>query len=488
MGLRDAWAYLALRVLNGALAFVSLSCLTHWLDAAAYGRYALAFGLIGAAASISFQWLGTATGRFYAAHSAAPQDLLLTVLRAWAALSVALLALAWLAQGLGWQTLFSPMNWLLASTGAALMGLFNLLLQWANACAEPRRYGRLTVMRAAVALGLTTLALYWPGLPGGWPPETLALACAVLALIVACALSGIVRPSALRSAGTVPLGPLARYGLPQAGGFLAIMVLDQGDRFIIQHWHGSAAVGGYAAGYDLAQQSMGVLLNVFYLGAFPHLVRLHEQGDEPAAHRLYVQTAETVMLVAGLAVALFVVLAQPLAGLMFGPGVSAQAAQIMPWIAAAIGLGGIKAYVLDMGFQLHKRTRDALALTVLMAILNIALNLWLVPLHGAIASAWSAVASFGAGAVVSYYWGRRQAQMPALGAKVLKPLACMLTTLAVGALLQLLLQDQTDRLLLRLLLGGTAMTGCYLVLAWLLDAADLRQFVRRRLQRTAPGH
>lgn len=488
MGLRDAWAYLGLRVFNGVLAFVSLGCLTHWLDAAAYGRYALAFGLIGAVASIGFQWLGTATGRFYAVHAAAPQALLNTVLRAWAALSAGLLVLAWLAQALGWQTLFSPTDWLLVSVGAALMGLFNLFLQWANASAEPRRYGRLTVVRAGMALGLATLLLYWPGLPGTWPRETLALASAVIALIVACAVSGIARPATMRSEGTVPLGPLARYGLPQAGGFLAIMVLDQGDRFIIQHWHGSAAVGGYAAGYDLAQQSIGVLLNVFYLGAFPHLVRLHEQGDRPAAQRLYVQTAETVMLVAGLAAAVFIVLAPAIAGLIFGPGVSSQATQVMPWIAVAIGLGGIKAYVLDLGFQLHKRTQDALLLTALMALLNIGLNLWLVPRYGAIASAWSAVASFGAGAAISYYWGRRQAQMPALGFRMLKPVACTMAALAVGAAMRVLFEGGTESLLLRLVACGAAMAVSYLLLAWLLNAADLRQLVKRRLQRSPAGH
>ncbi|MEO3712062.1 lipopolysaccharide biosynthesis protein [Roseateles flavus] len=487
MGLKDAWAYLALRAFNGALAFASLACLTRWLDAEAYGRYALGIGLIGAAASISYQWLGTATGRFYAVHSAAPDGLLATVLRTWCALSLGLLALAWLAHALGWQSLFNPMQWLLISVGAILMGLFNLFLQWANARAEPRRYGRMTVLRAALALGLAALVLRWPGLPGSWAGETLALACAVAALLVACALAGIANPAALRhGAAPVALAPLARYGLPQAGGFLAIMVLDQSDRFIIQHWQGSAAVGGYAAGYDLAQQSMGVLLNVFYLGAFPHLVRLHEQGSQTAARELYVQTAETVMLVAGFAAAVFIVLSSAMARLIFGQGVAQLAAEIMPWIAVAIALGGIKAYVLDLGFQLHKRTRATLLMTAFMALLNIALNLLLVPHFGVIAAAWSAVAAFGLGAGWSYLWGRHRLQMPALGRCMLGSVTATMTAVAVGSYGKAIWMPDSPTLLATVL-TGLLMTASYFLVALGLDLAAFRQLTGRMVRRLV-GH
>ena len=487
MGLKDAWAYLALRAFNGVLAFASLACLTHWLDPDAYGRYALGIGLIGAAASINYQWLATATGRFYAAHSATSAGLLSTVLRTWCALSLGLLTLALLAHALGWQTLFDPMQWLLISVGATLMGLFNLLLQWANARAEPRRYGRMTVMRAALALGLAALLLRWPGLPGSWAGETLALASAVAALLVACALSGIASPAALKpGTARVALAPLARYGLPQAGGFLAIMILDQSDRFIIHHWHGSASVGGYAAGYDLTQQSMGVLLNVFYLGAFPHLVRLHEQGDQLAARQLYIRTAETGLLVAGLAVAIFIVLSSSLARLIFGQGVAQVAAPIMPWIAVATALGGVKAYVLDVGFQLHKKTRATLLMIAVMALFNIALNLLLVPRYGVIAAAWSAVAAFGLGAGWSYLWGRQRLQMPPLGRCMLGSAAATTAAVAVGSCGNAMWMPDSPTLLPSVLTGLLMVTG-YFVVAWGLDLAGLRQMTGRMAHRLA-GH
>jgi O-antigen/teichoic acid export membrane protein len=222
-----------------------------------------------------------------------------------------------------------------------------------------------------------------------------------------------------------------------------------------------------------------VLLNVLYLANFPHLVRLHEQQQGDQARKLLQHNAQTMLLVAACASSFFATMAPDLALIIRNPELASEAAHLMPVIASAIAMAGLKAYALDVVFQLHQRTRDTLLITLIMAIANVLLNLGFVPRYGASAAAWTALASFGLGAAISYYWGRRHWGMPALGGSAAKALV-----VAVGA--------ATAGLAMR---DSAAMAGWPVpaiavasLLAWTLsvialamacNAAGLRDLVRR---------
>ncbi len=420
MKLREVAAYLGVRVLNGILAFVTLALLTTWLDPEAYGRYALGMAVIGAGSAIGFQWLATASNRFYAAHQQAPAELIGTTARLWLGLGLLIPLLALAAWRLGLLPADSWMTALLLGCAVAMMGLFNILLQFANARAQPAQYGRMTLIRSVGILALAAWLIH--GLQAAWPAEQLLWLAVLAATTLACCFSGTRRPAGGLLWSSSVAGTLTRYGLPQAGSFVALMVLDLSDRFFIGLWHGARAVGGYAAGYDLTQQTIGVLLNVLYLAAFPHLVRLHEQKQTSQTQELLQRHAQTMLLVATCASSFFATMAPDLARIIRNPELAGEASRLMPVIASAIALAGLKAYALDVVFQLHQRTRDTLLITLIMAIANVLLNLGFVPHYGASAAAWSALASFGLGAAISYYWGRRHWDMPALGGSAAKAL------------------------------------------------------------------
>ena len=417
--------YLAIRATNAALALVSLFVLTRILEPAQYGVYALGLATMNVAASVLFQWLNVAVARFYAAHCLEPEDLLSEARRLFYRIGiVALLGTA------AWalirpSTAGSPALTMIVGGGAVAMGLHNLHIQIANAQGKPLRYGLITATRAATAL-LFSVALITAGFGSAGAVASVAVAC-----VLAVALFGA-RWNGLASRGSPALRrQLVTYGVPLALTYASTMVLDVSDRFLIGWWHGPSAVAGYAAAYDLSQQTVGAALNVFFLVAYPRITTAWESGGVSAARQAMAPLARAMLLTAPLVAGLFIGMAPEIARLMFGVGLRSSAAQVMPWIAGAIAIGCLKGYMLDVAFHLSKATLLQLRITASMAAINVALNLVLIPALGTLGAAISTAIAFSIGAMLSWWHGRRVAVYPSMGIDVVKAVGTLATMAVV---------------------------------------------------------
>ena len=58
---------------------------------------------------------------------------------------------------------------------------------------------------------------------------------------------------------------MRRYGLPLVFNFIAIVLLDFVDRFMIARLLGVSYVGPYSISYDFIQLTIGTFLNIFFL-------------------------------------------------------------------------------------------------------------------------------------------------------------------------------------------------------------------------------
>ena len=108
-------------------------------------------------------------------------------------------------------------------------------------------------------------------------------------------------------------------------------------------------------------------------------------------------------------------LASDIAEIIFGTDYRQDAAPIMPWLAAAIFVGAFKSYFLDVAFQLRQATKYQGYIAILMALVNVVLNLLLLPRFGVIAAAWATLAAFSVGALASWAVGRSLFALPDLG-------------------------------------------------------------------------
>lgn len=471
---RDGAAYLLVRAINGLLALAALALLTRLLEPDQYGRFALGMAAMTFLATVLFQWVNVALARFHGAHLPA-DDAVIAV----AHHLVVRVALAFVLALSAWATLKSATEPSLTSIlavglSAVALGLHNLHLQITNARLQPRRYGLITASRSVLALGMA-IALIAAG-----AGATGAIAAVGIACLLSVALFGARWLDNLPADRRMLRRQFVVFGLPMALASLSTMVLDLSDRFLIGLWQGSAKVAGYAAAYDLTQQSVGVVLNVFFIAAYPRIVAAWEADGVSGARVSLVSLGRVLLLVAPLAVGFFAGLAPEIAALMFGPGIRADAVTVMPWIALAIAIGCVKAYLLDVAFHLFKSTATLLKIAAAMAVLNVALNLVLIPMLGVLGAALSVLAAFLVGAILSWLAGRSVGVYPRLTRELPKAAA------AAVAMVVVLRADIPDVLpvpggdavsaMFRLLAG----VASFAVIAWLVDLSQLRSALSKR--------
>ena len=169
-----------------------------------------------------------------------------------------------------------------------------------------------------------------------------------------------------------------------------------------------------------------------------------------------------------------IALAPPLAEIFIGKEFRASVLAVVPWIATAAAVAGIKAFHLDIAFHLARRSGGLVATGALAACANAALNLLLIPRYGILGAAWATLAAFTLAAVASGLLGRSAFSMPAFMPLLARGL-CVAALVYLGAWLTM----QTALSVFPTLLLGIASSGALgLVAALLLDVAAVRKSLR----------
>jgi O-antigen/teichoic acid export membrane protein len=180
---------------------------------------------------------------------------------------------------------------------------------------------------------------------------------------------------------------------------------------------------------------------------------------------------------------LFVGLAPEICRFMFGATVRTEATAVMPWIAAAVTLGSLRAFFFDIAFHVEKNSALQLKLMLAMAAVNVALNLLLIPKMGVQGAAIATTVALALGTAASAWLGRRAAIYPPVLADISK---AFFLTLAFALALRWTADWQ--HLFLGNVWRGLACTLLFMLLAWGLDLAQTRalcaaawgHFIRKR--------
>lgn len=405
MLLRHSAIYLLARGIPGIINFLAIAIYTRLLSPENYGRYTLVIAGVSFFNVVFFGWLGLSLARFLPAHLGNPQRLLSAIFTAFVAIAIFTggvgILLTWLWPDPTWRVLIAiavPLLWAQA--------WFEINLELARSKLAPVRYGFLSSVKAATAVGLGVFLVLWGF--GIYGP--------LLGLLAGMLLAGA--GLSLREWDGVYFGRfielriLLNYGLPLTATFLLDFVVNTSDRFLIAWLVNEAAAGVYAASYDLAQQSIGVIMAVINLAAYPLVVRtLEERGKEAA----FTQLRRNVTLLVGVAVPAatgFAVLSPNIAHVLLGANFREPATTIMPWIAAAILISGLRSHYLDISFQLARRTGAQVLVLGVAALVNLGLNLLWIPALGILGAAYATLAAFVVSFGVSAWFGKRIFPIP----------------------------------------------------------------------------
>ena len=168
-------------------------------------------------------------------------------------------------------------------------------------------------------------------------------------------------------------------------------------------------------------------------------------------------------------------IADQIAGVFFGDSFREQAANVMPWLAASVFIYGLKSFYLDLPFQLKRQTKYQAYISLLMAAINVLLNLLLLPKYGLLGAAWAVLIAFAVGAGASWVKGRAVMRLPWPGKDLVKSIVAVTVMMfAIGALPR---TGSTFSLASTVVVGACS----YAASAYLLDLWAFRAIVRRSL-------
>ncbi|MCY1301118.1 hypothetical protein D9M70_507110 [compost metagenome] len=157
-----------------------------------------------------------------------------------------------------------------------------------------------------------------------------------------------------------------------------------------------------------------------------------------------------------------------------GSKYESAASIIIPLIAAATFLRGLRVYYFDQSFQLTRKTYKSLRVTLISAIALVASCYTLIPLFGYIGAAYGSILSFGSALLLSRFLGKSDFEMPIPWTDTSKTMICTATMTIVAVFIEI---SQTPYI--NLLASAIAGVTIYTLASIILNVADLKQIFRK---------
>jgi O-antigen/teichoic acid export membrane protein len=195
------------------------------------------------------------------------------------------------------------------------------------------------------------------------------------------------------------------FGIPMIAFELSGIVLNIGDRYVIEAMLGSESLGVYSAGYNFCQYVQVVFLVALSQAVTPMLVRCWEDKGPAETGRFVRQTLHYYLMVALPLVAGVSAVGREML-VILASDKYAEGATIIPYVVGGMAVDGALA-MLAAGLYIQKRTMVMAALMASCAILNILLNVAMIPSLGIVGAALATLLAYGALALGAWRAGRK---------------------------------------------------------------------------------
>lgn len=260
------------------------------------------------------------------------------------------------------------------------------------------------------------------------------------------------------------------YGLPLMAHELAFSILANVDRVLLKQLTGDfAAVGIYAIGYSLAMQ-LNVFIDATLSEAFtPVVMRAYETGGSSAVRALKERVLLPMTYAVAAIIGILLVSGEDMLVALSGHD-KAASGEVFIVIGITVSTYSMLA-ISNYGLQLKKRTMQVLIITLGAALLNVVMNLILIPRMGYMGAAWSTAIAYGALALAQFViCPKGLARLPDAHA-VAVSLACLLVLVGVAR--------GTDLFGLHAIWARLSVAGLLFVLLYALPVMALDQKLRR---------
>ncbi|HLG63138.1 MAG TPA: oligosaccharide flippase family protein [Ktedonosporobacter sp.] len=392
------------------VALVLSPFLTHTLSRTDYGILAVLTTATSLLTGITQFGLNNAFFRAYNYDYESREDKLavlstVIILLALSSLPLAL-AVVWLAPWLallllGNSSYSNPVRLL-----ALIVVLQNLTVpgfSWLRAESRAVFYAALSILNLLVNLVMTVIFVgtFQLGVSG-------ALLAVVVSygLVVICTLPLILTRIKLRFRRDISWNLLS-FGLPLVANLVSIWALQLADRFLLSRLGSLAETASYTVAYSLGGILGVLVLSPFSLAWPSTMFAIAKRDDAVALFRLVFRWYSIFLLFATFGL----MLASVGALYLFFPVSYYAAMPVIPIVALSIMFFGMYNYF-TVGISIRRKTWLAVLLTAMAALVNIGLNVILIPLYGSIGAAVATLAGYLLLAIGGYIVNQRLYPIP----------------------------------------------------------------------------
>ena len=470
---RSILSYLPVNLANMLTAFGTIAILTRLLEPAEFGLYALAMITLQFVHMGLFTWMEAAMARFQA-RAERENDVkshLITLYRLGALTGIISFVFIMTLLSLN---LFDPaLTYVLvfALGSGCIQVIFNLGMEAHRAAHRIKQYSLTYSSQTLISFTLGILFVIFTPLKAAAPFA--GIACG---LIIVGSLDLFFMWKRMRG-GKFHKDKAKTYfiyGAPLCIGLLLSYALNSADAYIIKFFMGSASVGEYNAGYNLSNRSLEILFVWVSMAVTPVAVTAMEKEGTEKSQEILKNYGATLLWIAVPAATGIALVAKD-AGFILGEGVRDNAVMVMPWIALAGLINGCMTYYVHRAFMLSGQTHKFVWALVAPVILNIGLNIALIPSYGLMGAVWATILSYSLALIIATILGRRDYPLPIPLRAALEIICC--SAIMAGAVCVLPLSHMDPGFITLIIKGGTGII-VYLIACWVLNAADCKTVIR----------
>lgn len=383
--------YAAGNILAMVGGFISLPILTRVLSTAEYGILSLVSTTIWIALALAKGGLQESAVRFYVEFKSGARSQELSIFYTTLLLGSLFLGVitAGIVFGIGnifHTTIYETRSHNLALVVAGMVvsgALFMRLSNFLRAEQETKTYNLFVVLQryTVLALGLSFLYYFRDPLKGFLAGSFFGEALIVAILIFILIRQGKFRWGRFSSAF---FKECLWFGIPFVGFELANYLLKIVDRYLIQYFLNLEGVGIYSLAYNLCSYVNDALFLAAWYAVYPIYIELWQSHGREATAKFLSNVSIYIFLISIPLIVGFSVLSREVI-LILASEKYIAATKFLPYLLGGMVFWGFIP-IYGAGIYIYKKTKALAALTFAALLLNIGLNLFLIPrihLHGA---------------------------------------------------------------------------------------------------------
>ena len=207
------------------------------------------------------------------------------------------------------------------------------------------------------------------------------------------------------------LRQMVAYGVPMMIGYeLAGVILNVGDRYIIEALLGTGPLGLYSAAYNMCDYVRSIFILSIGQAVVPIYMRMWVKEGPEATRSFLGQSLRQYVLLAAPVMAGVAAVGPELLPFLASDKY-AGGAVVLPSVIAGMVFSGATA-ITGAGLFLHKRTVTIMTLVVTAAALNVGLNLVLIPRVGILGAALATLLAYAALLAATTAFSQREVTVP----------------------------------------------------------------------------